>query len=131
MEEKLSDKEIRNWIIPDFSTTTDTDIAIASMAMMATMKHYIDCRGSTGCGLPSVTLLRVKEDWMQMRRRLDLLEAGTYSKEPATWAKLLASILDRVVTTFENPDSENLKSFWLSIAYARPRMSGQTDTYSG
>jgi hypothetical protein len=38
MEEHLIDNEIRDWIIPDFNTTTDNDIAIASMAMMATMK---------------------------------------------------------------------------------------------
>jgi hypothetical protein len=37
IEEQLVDKEIRNWLTPDFSTT-DGDVAVASMTMMGAMR---------------------------------------------------------------------------------------------
>jgi hypothetical protein len=40
VEEHLIDKEIRNWLIPDFSTKTDNDVAVASMTMLATFKKF-------------------------------------------------------------------------------------------
>jgi hypothetical protein len=40
MEEHIVDPDLRDWIIPDFSTTTVTDTTVASIAMMATMKEY-------------------------------------------------------------------------------------------
>jgi hypothetical protein len=40
MEENIVDKDMRNWITPDFSTTTVTDATVASITMMATMKEY-------------------------------------------------------------------------------------------
>jgi hypothetical protein len=94
IEEKLIDKNIRNWLIPDFTTTTDNDIVIASMTMMATFKDYFDYRGRTGCGFPSVTLLGEEEDWKNMRRRLGLLTSGSYGERLTTWSKLLVPMLD-------------------------------------
>ncbi|KAJ4359927.1 uncharacterized protein N0V89_000486 [Didymosphaeria variabile] len=129
IEEQLVNKQIRNWIIPDFSTTTDNDIAVASMTMMATMKEYFNYRGNTGCGFPSVTLLGERNDWANMRKRLDQLPG--YGEQPAEWAKLLVPVFDRFVATFDRPNDEALKTFWLTICHAERNGSGSPDTFSG
>jgi len=38
IQENIVDDGLREWIIPDFSTTTVTDTTVASMIMMATLK---------------------------------------------------------------------------------------------
>jgi hypothetical protein len=113
-------------LIPDFTTTTDNDIVIASMTMMATFKDYFDYRGRTGCGFPSVTLLGEEEDWKNMRRRLGLLTSGSYGERLTTWSKLLVPMLDRFIA-----EDQDLKDFWLSVAHYSPSMSGQPKTFSG
>jgi hypothetical protein len=131
IEEQLVDKEIRNWLIPDFSTTTDQDVAVASMTMMGAMKKYFTYEANTGCGFPSVTLLGDIEDWENMRKRLELLLSGTYGSDLTTWAGLLVPIFDRFILTFSTPDSQDLKDFWMQVAHASRRMSGQTKRFSG
>jgi hypothetical protein len=130
MEEKLVDADIRNWIIPGFTTTTDDDIAVASMAMMATMQKYFTYIGMSACGFPSVTLLGEVGDWENIVRRLDLL--SRYGEEPAKWAELLRPVLNRFVATFSEPDSEELKDFWMKACYEQGASgSGQSDVWSG
>jgi hypothetical protein len=129
MEGLLVDKEIRDWVIPDFTTTTHHDIAVASMTMMATMQKYFSYRANTGCGFPSVTLLGEREDWAKMRLRLDQLHK--YGDEPTEWAALLVPIFDRFVATFDRPDDEELKVFWETVCHAERWGSGMPSTFSG
>jgi hypothetical protein len=88
-----------DWIVPDFSTTTDADIAIVSKAMVATMKSYFDYPCASGCGFPSVTLLGDKEDWVNMRGRIDLLASGKYGDGLVARSGPLISIFNRFVAT--------------------------------
>jgi hypothetical protein len=37
IEEQLVDKEVKNCLIPDFSTTTDQDVAVASMCILESL----------------------------------------------------------------------------------------------
>jgi len=129
MEQHLVDKEIRDWVIPDFTTTTHHDIAVASMTMMATMQKYFSYRVNTGCGFPSVTLLGEREDWVKMRHRLDQLHK--YGDEPTEWATLLVPIFDRFVATFDRSDDEELKVFWETVCHAERHGSGVPSTFSG
>jgi hypothetical protein len=99
--------------------------------MLATFKKFFTYRSQTGCGFPSVTLLGEKPDWQNMRQRLDLLPSEKYGPEITVWAKLLVPILDRFVSTCDNPDSSDLKSFYLSVAHSSPNKSGRTPTYNG
>jgi Domain of unknown function (DUF4419) len=36
--EQIADKELKEWILPDFSTTTENDTIVSSMLMMATLQ---------------------------------------------------------------------------------------------
>ncbi|KAF2864887.1 hypothetical protein BDV95DRAFT_532262 [Massariosphaeria phaeospora] len=130
VEEHLVDAEFRNWLVPDFSTTTDNDVAVASMVMMATMQKYFNYECTTGCGLPSVTLLGDVTDWEKIVVRLDRLKL--YGEQPTEWLQLLLPIAKRCVETFKNPDSEDLKSFWMHVVHAEAeRGSGDRCTYTG
>jgi hypothetical protein len=40
MKEEILDKGLREWIMPDFSTTTGRDRAVAGIVMMGTMQRY-------------------------------------------------------------------------------------------
>lgn len=131
IEEHLVDKEIRDWLIPDFTRTTDNNVAVASMTMLAIFNQFFSYAGHTGCGFPSVTLLGQQSDWSNIRARLDLLLSDRYSTELSAWAKLLAPILDRFVLTFTSPENSDLKSSYLSCVHTDPQMSGRTTTFDG
>lgn len=50
MHENVTDPELRDWILPNFSTTTETDTTVASIVMMATMQKYFEYSAETICG---------------------------------------------------------------------------------
>jgi hypothetical protein len=39
MQEHMADPGVREWLVPTFSTSTDTDLAVSLMVMMATVKE--------------------------------------------------------------------------------------------
>lgn len=73
IEEYLVNEKTRDCIVPNSTTTTDNDIAVTSMTMMATLQKYFDYSANTGCSFPSLTLLGERNDWVQMRQHLDQL----------------------------------------------------------
>jgi hypothetical protein len=116
MQEKLSDPDVRDWLLPVFSTTTTTDLAVSSMVMMATMKEYFKFQMLIGCGFPSVTLLGEAGDWQMILERLE--KFAQYGAEPAVWSKLLTPVIKRFIATFYMPDSTELKDFWMRAVYS-------------
>ncbi|EQC34362.1 hypothetical protein SDRG_08133 [Saprolegnia diclina VS20] len=95
MDEHLVDPSLKHWVLPSFSTTTDHDVIVGSVVLMATMKKYFGFKICLGCGLPHVTLLGTVDDWQDIRRRLDKLSA--YGKRMQQWTTMLAPILDQFV----------------------------------
>lgn len=74
MEKHIVDKDLRAWILPDFTTTLPADTVTASVVMMGTLQKYFRYTMSVLlCGLPSVTLLGEKTgsrsgtDWAASR----------------------------------------------------------------
>ncbi|KAK2813731.1 hypothetical protein FQN50_000129 [Emmonsiellopsis sp. PD_5] len=109
----IKDQAKWEWIIPKFSTTTDTDVAIAGVSFTGTMgRCSISCWGFL-CGLPSVTLLGTIEDWKMIRQKVEKLPI--YGEEPAMWHKRLDPILRMLVRTFSQPKSEAVTQFWQTI----------------
>ncbi|KAF5310061.1 hypothetical protein D9619_010584 [Psilocybe cf. subviscida] len=115
----ILDKGLKDWILPDFTTTTKHDSVISAVMMMSTLKAYFTYRMLFGCGLPSVTLEGEKEDWMKLLRRIDRLHL--FGKEPEAWAAMLRPILTRFVNAFDgNPDVD----FWNHVCHYRSMGSG-------
>lgn len=62
IQENIVDPELRDWFLPTFSTTTETDRVVASAMLMATLKEYFTCEAGMMCGLSAVTLLGDRAD---------------------------------------------------------------------
>lgn len=106
-----------DWIMPNFSTTTDSDIMTANILMMGLTKTYFKYIGKPVCGLPSVTLLGEQSDWEKLLAKLDRLP--DFGKEPEEYKARLRPILSRFVTSFQDPDSEATRLFWNQIVTGR------------
>jgi hypothetical protein len=114
MGEHLVDSDLHNWIMPNFTTTTTTDTITAAIIMMGSMQKYFSYSMNLTCGIPSVTLLGEKSDWVDIRRRLDKL--SLFGKEPEQFSILLSHILDYFIRSFESVDDPKVVEFWSKIA---------------
>ncbi|KAF8151805.1 hypothetical protein B0H34DRAFT_141105 [Crassisporium funariophilum] len=121
IHKNVVDAKLKDWILPDFTTTTDSDTVISAVLMMATLKAYFDFKMSLMCGLPSVTLEGEKSDWENILSRLDKLE--DFGPEPTAWAAQLRAIISRFVKAFDGqPDID----FWSRVCHYHPQGSGPT-----
>ncbi|KAK4032811.1 hypothetical protein C8A01DRAFT_40755 [Parachaetomium inaequale] len=117
IQARIKTEWLRDWIIPDFSTTNADDVMTANILMMGLMKAYFKYEGGIICGLPSVTLLGEKEDWEKLLARLERL--ADFGQEPDVYRARLTPILQRFVRSFEEPDSEEVREFWSRIVFAQ------------
>jgi hypothetical protein len=115
MDKHLIDKDLHDWIMP-------TDTVAAAIIMMGTMQKYFAYTIGLICGLPSVTLLGDKADWVALRRRINKLPR--FGPEPALFARLLTPILDGFVRTFDCADDAQVADFWSKIADQHSNGSG-------
>ncbi|KAM0189099.1 hypothetical protein ACHAPI_010244 [Fusarium lateritium] len=122
MSKNMIDPELREWIIPAFATTTDTDKVTAAVLMMGSMQKYFTYTFMLTCGIPSVTLLGSKMDWKDIRVRLDKLRE--FGEESVTFANLLVPIIDHFVRSFEAPQAPEVLDFWSKVADRRSGGSG-------
>ncbi|KAI5284883.1 hypothetical protein KEM54_000988 [Ascosphaera aggregata] len=125
MHDYLIDKILQEWILPDFSTTTDNDRVVCSILMMATLKEYFSFDVHLLCGLPAVTLLGEREDWVKLHSKVDKLKQ--FGEDTTAWASLLDPILRKFVETFDERDSEAVSAFWNRIAHVQPVGSGSPE----
>ena len=115
ISENVNDPTLVPWIIPDFSTTTDTDRASAAVLLMGAMKKYFDyvfCCST--CGIPSVTLLGDREDWVELQRRIDRIPE--LKGETVEFHRLLKPIARHMLLSFDEPTSTAVLEFWRGIA---------------
>lgn len=128
IQDHVLDPDLRQWLIPHFSTTTFNDRIVAAVVMMATLQSYFTYKFRLLCGLPAVTLLGTRDDWAQLRAKVETLP--TYGAETAQWAALLRPVLSRFVAAFEKPHAEANTEFWRRIAHYEHEGSG-TSILSG
>lgn len=124
IENNAVDSGLRDWIMPDFTTTTHTDIITAAILMMGSMQKYFSYKIMLLCGIPSVTLLGDKADWASIRQRLDKLPH--FGSEAKQFAHLLVPVLDFFVRTFGEPEAPEVVEFWSKIAHEETNGSGPT-----
>ncbi|KAJ5087590.1 hypothetical protein N7456_011206 [Penicillium angulare] len=122
IEENVIDKELRAWIMPDFTTTTKSDTVIAAILMMGAMQKYFSYSMMLLCGIPSVTMLGEREDWVKLVNKLDKLQQ--LGDEPARFGQLLRPILNNFVACFDNPESTESVDFWSKCADKHSMGSG-------
>ncbi|KAF2466284.1 uncharacterized protein BDR25DRAFT_306133 [Lindgomyces ingoldianus] len=122
----IKDPALREWIMPSFSTTTNTDKVTAAIIMMGTMQKYFAFFLGITCGIPSVTLMGEREDWENIMDRIDFLcKFGDEHEELLLWNSVLKSVVSRFVQTFDAPDSPEVVQFWQKTVHQH------TNSYSG
>ena len=124
IQENVIDPELRQWIIPAFSTTNDNDRLVAGMVMMATVKEYFSFRICLLCRIPRVTLQGEKDDWVYILNRIEKLKE--FGPQTTAWYRLLHPILSRFVKAFDKPDSRKNLEFWSKVAHFESLGSGPT-----
>ena len=124
IQENVIDPELRQWIIPAFSTTNDNDRLVAGMVMMATVKEYFSFRICLLCGIPRVTLEGEKDDWVYLLNRIEKLKE--FGPQTTAWYRLLRPILSRFVEAFDKPNSRKNRKFWSKVAHYETFGSGST-----
>ncbi|QKD57202.2 uncharacterized protein FOBCDRAFT_241801 [Fusarium oxysporum Fo47] len=128
VSKNVKDPELGDWVMPSFSTTTDTDRVVASVLLMGAMQKYFSYGMCLTCGIPSVTLLGEISDWEAILTRLDRLDQ--LGKEPAEFAEMLRPILKHMILSFEKPEDAKVTRFWNTLATRNPVGSG-TDYITG
>ncbi|KAF9994663.1 hypothetical protein BGZ79_000549 [Entomortierella chlamydospora] len=113
IDRNIVDPSFRTWILPNFTTTTDNDIIVSSVVMMATMKKYFDYNFSMMCGLPRITLEGEKSDWEDILGRLEKLKE--YDIRTIAWYHLLKPVISRFVKAFDMPHGSEYLGFWNRI----------------
>ena len=109
------DPELRTWIMPDFSTTRESDSVVAAILMMGALQQYFEYRFHLMCGIPSVTLLGDRIDWEKMLNLLDMLPR--LGPEPAQFCALLRPVLGYFVQSFGDADDPAVLNFWGRIGH--------------
>lgn len=122
MHENLVDKDLKDWIMPSFSTTTRTDSTVSAIIMMASMKAYFEYIFEMVCGVPHVTLQGTKEDWITILHRLEKLDS--WDDTTRAWHKMLKPIIKKFIAAFEG---EVDLGFWGHIVSERHYGSGSKD----
>jgi len=121
------DPDLVPWIMPNFSTTTDTDRVVGSVLLMGAMQQYFKYSFSCcTCGIPSVTLLGERSDWVDLQARVDrIARLGGGGGEADECHKRLVPIARHMVLSFDEPRSNDVLKFWRAIASReRPRYGG-------
>lgn len=121
LKKNLKDDSIKDWILPNFSTTTNNDTVVGSVAMMATMKEYFSYKMCLACGIPQVTLAGTVEDWQEIHDRVDKLH--NYGEICSKWAALLKKITTQLLQTSRGVID---LQFWSQICHYRSFGSGPT-----
>lgn len=123
MMEHIKDKSVVDWILPNFSTTTNYDLSIFAMAAMGVMQKYFDYKFQLCCGLPEVTLLGSVEDWTNIRSRVEKLKEYEHNNMMNRWVQLLSPVLDKFIETAAgSPDL----IWWNSVCNNHSGGSGPT-----
>ena len=148
MDGYLSDKALRPWILPNFTTTTELDAAVASAVMLSTFQGYFKYRATFSCGIPSVTLMGTRADWVSLLHRVEMLhhfdigltglrkQASDFRRGRASnqhdimaqWQHRLEAVLKRFIAMFDGEENEE---FWSHIFTVKRYGSGSQRFLSG
>ena len=124
IERNIIDASFREWILPNFSTSTPTDHTVCSVVLMGALKNYFEYKFGFRCGIPSVTLLGEKQDWESLRAKLWRLPS--LGVEPGIWSKQLDQVVGSMITCFDTDKQAQSIDFWQKIAHFHNMGSGLT-----
>lgn len=117
VHESIKTTWMKDWIRPDFSTTTTNDTTVAEVLLLGLMKSYFKYIGGFVCGIPSITIEGNKADWERLLQKVDRLPE--FGAEPQEYASRLRPLLIRIRDTFDDPHSAPTRQFWDEFVQAK------------
>ena len=119
-------KDIVDWAVPNFTTTTNDDRVAGRMALMDAVSGYFAYTSILACGLPKVTLEGSLDDWKKVRSRAERLKS--FGGDLEKWAVLLAPVLDEFIASYQGKVNHD---FWERMATSERLGSGSQQGKSG
>jgi len=83
---------------------------------MSAMKHYFSYCMRTKCGIPEISLLGTRDDWVAVRERAEHLGALMLPDFSKRWLSCLLPVLDEFVASY---DGQVNHGFWQSMVKLR------------
>ena len=114
-----------------FSTTSEIIDDVSFIALMDGMANYFAYRVLIVCGIPSITLLSKREDWIELKNRaesaLQLFSSDDLKGEVSlSWWKFpLLAVLYKLIKCYDDPKSAKNMD-WMARIYKYNR-----EAYSG
>ncbi|KAM9993925.1 hypothetical protein ACTFIZ_011886 [Dictyostelium cf. discoideum] len=127
IQSNIKDPSIKDLIIPNFTTTTESDKVVFSIALMSTMKNYFNFEMRTLCGLSEVTLLGEINDWINLKERVEkLIQFDNKKGEIKKWLhQYLLEVIDKFIESANgNPDT----TWWNQIVNYKQQSGGSVLT---
>lgn len=94
IDENLVDKTVKDWILPNFTTTTTNDVISCGIIFMAVTKKYFEFSCCLKCGIPNVTLEGTVADWVDILSCLEKLKSYKLDKWYDMLKKIVAEFVD-------------------------------------
>jgi Domain of unknown function (DUF4419) len=124
---KVKDSSLCEWVVPNFSTTTETARLAGVVVLFSTMKQYFKFTCTVLCGIPQFTLRGTVADWENIEQRIKrLLEFDhPYLRN---WYSMLAPILRQFTESAKGNIDIN---FWQQIVKYQRLGSGSQQGLNG
>lgn len=113
--------DLHEQLICNFTTTTPIVKTASQVAMMDAFQQYFEYELVCICGIPSVTLKGTVADWLEIRKRIDLM--AEYHLE--WWTDRLKPICDAFVESAKGAPS---RTFWRHIYKPKEVYGGEVMT---
>jgi Domain of unknown function (DUF4419) len=118
-----------SWLQPNFSTSKPYEDAIIANLLLtgpvdsssvgdpfpsSTHSPGLGAQSSSPpCGMPSITLMGTQKDWQQLLLKLERIP--DFGSQPAEYSTIIRPILSRFVTSFDQPNGQDIRQFWDAI----------------
>jgi hypothetical protein len=137
----IPDADLRDWLIPNFSTTTLTDTTVSCLLVLsgscssssptATQTRSggeVDYTLAASYGIPRVTLEGERADWEMLLARLDRLKlrCKDFGLPAVAWYHLLHPVLAGFVGAFDGPERVENREFWGGVVVGKEESNGST-----
>ncbi|CAL8075355.1 unnamed protein product [Orchesella dallaii] len=108
INKKIVDPNVRKWILPGFSTTTEYHEVAVGVMFLTSMKKYFKYKFEMSCGIPVIFIEGTEWDWKNILRRLKKLK----EYDLQLWYDLLHPIIKKFVAA----KKRNIRQkFWRGI----------------
>lgn len=119
-------------LLPSFSTTDETDRWVATIAILGSLKHYLEDVPTGNCGLANIRLEGRVSDWKSICDRVKTLGKEDYGEEVKEWAGYLVIVCQYFLASMEKRNLHEIHAFWRLICDVGGRqLDAPTSTLGG